>query len=142
MAYLVQDDFKTRIRQSEFSQLIDDSTEVLDKAVDEVESVFRDYLLPTYNVDTIFQASGNERNPHLIMHMVHYVIYILYQRLPELEIPEVIENNYQDSKDYMLKISQGKYDMNLPRMTDDEGKVETVFRGGSDPARVISDRVL
>lgn len=142
MAFIELSDYKTQLRERFLMELIQSDLNLINQAEKEAIQTVTDYLLPQYDTDVIFAATGDDRNFHLLRHVKNIVLYIIYQRLPANQIPEIITENYSATLEYMTAIRDGDTDMNLPRKTDENDKSIIRFKWGSATKRSISEDYL
>lgn len=146
--YLTQDDIQSSMRDGRLEQILDSySADVLPESIftnasKEAGSLIIDHLLH-YQIVEEFEKVGDERNNSVIFHMKNIVIYILYDRIPDDDVPEKVIKNYNDTMETLTEISKGKLRINLPKAlidTDGDGEGDTPitkFRwGGEKPRRM------
>lgn len=146
--YLTQADVQSSIRDGRLEQILDSYSEdvsgedIFKQAAKEAAGLIADYLIH-YQILEEFEKTGDDRSSSIIFHMKNITIYILYDRIPDDDVPEKVIKNYNDSMDVLREISKGKVTINLPKkLTDTDGDGEgdtpaTKFRwGGEAPRRL------
>jgi phage gp36-like protein len=132
--FIDRDDYDRKIRDYKLDQIIDQQDAILDDAeLDAIQEV-SDYLYQHYEVETIFQKTGDERHKSVLRWCKHIVIYNIYERIEDEMVPERVIKNYDDTIATLTKIMSGKMAVDLPRKTESEENI-TRFNGGSLPQR-------
>lgn len=134
MQYITTDDLLARITQQRLEQITDSDTTLIDTAESTALAMIRDYIHPYYDVDTIYSVSGTDRHLQVVRWTVSIVLYILYERIADVQLPDRIVRNYEDTLALLENIADGKQSVLLPAI-EEEGVPETKFRGGSFPPR-------
>ncbi|MFK5855387.1 MAG: hypothetical protein QM503_04590 [Bacteroidota bacterium] len=118
--YLLSDDYKTLIT--------DDDREVVEQASDvnrenaEKSAIeyFKGYLRSRYNVDSIFEQVGEDRNPTLLMFVMDEVLYTLHSTLPGNLMPEIRQIRKENLDKWLLDIQKGRTQPDFPTIDDEE----------------------
>lgn len=144
MSYLLQSDFKSLIKKHRLADLLDDEVdtpeEVFSEAVEDTTGLVADHL-DRYDIAAEFDKEGDERNKSCLYYCKSLCLYILYNRIPDDEVPERVIKNYNDAFDSLEKIAAGKKNITLPLKMDDSNgdgieTKKTKFRyGGSKPRK-------
>ena len=141
MAFLLKADYYTQIRQLRLEQMTESIEAVFLQVSGEAVAVVRNYLYTLYNTELIFAATGDNRDPLVLLHCKHVAIYILHQRLPMSMIPDNVKDNYRNTLDFLDQVARGKIGIDLPRRqsdTDGDGVLDTdnhVFLWGGQKQR-------
>lgn len=145
--YLSKDDIQSALRDETLAQLLDNSDDnsedVFPKAVKEACALVMDHTIK-YEIEAELQKQGDERHGSIIFHAKNIVIYILYQRVPDDQVPERVVKDYNDTMAALIAISKNKTPLSLPVKkvdTDGDGipdRVKTKFRFGGESARKYS----
>lgn len=132
---LVQEDFKTLVRENNLNQIIDNETATLTIVIGETIAHVRSYLFERYDTPTIFAKTGEERDPYLLKLCKHIAIYELYKRLPKYIPDNQRELDYKEAITALEKIAAGEVGLDLPRKVVSENKTKkyTRRRFGSQP---------
>ncbi|MFD0997694.1 phage protein Gp36 family protein [Ohtaekwangia kribbensis] len=146
--FLSRDDYKTQIRTYRLDQILEaadeDEEAILDDAENEAVSILKDALATKYDTDLIFSATGNARHKTVLRWAKVLVIYFIYERVPDEQIPERVLNNYEylmnPEKGYLAQIEKGTKNIDgLPVKTvpgeNGESEPKTRRRWGSVPRR-------
>lgn len=135
MPYIEATDYKSQIKDSNLLNMVDNTPAIREEAEDAAIAQVRDYLYERFDTDAIFSATGAQRHAYLLRCVKNIVLYILHQRLPKRILPDHIDRDYQETLNYLERISDGKIAPDLPRLVDDDDEPETKFRWGSSEAR-------
>lgn len=141
MSYLLQEDLKSLIKQNRLADLLDDvdtPEEIFAEAAEEAQGIVADHL-DRYDMDAEYAKEGNARNRSVLYYCKNLCLYILYNRIPDDDVPERVIKNHDDTIDTLREISKGKMNINLPTGdTDGDGDDDlnkTKFRYGGNAPR-------
>lgn len=123
MAFIIKDDFKSKM----YVEIIDAVTRgdagILDAVFAETISTMRTHL-GRYNADTIFNATGANRNAHVLKIAKNISLYEL-MKLSNRQVSNDIRQDYVDAMDWLGGINSGKYDAgDLPFLADADGNTD------------------
>ena len=77
------------------------------------------YLRPRgYDVAAVFSASGDSRNPLIIMYMIDMALYHLHSSLAGRAIPKNREDRYRAALEWLTQVNHDKLDPTLPKLPD------------------------
>lgn len=114
MAFIEKDDYGDAIKDN----ILDDLTEGVDAELDSAEakaiSLMSGYLNNRYDVAQIFAATGDNRNPVILMYAVDISIYLLHRKLSWRDLPTFRSDRYKEAKEWLEKIS--KLEINDPTL--------------------------
>lgn len=120
--FLQFNELNTHIYDYQLTQIAECDTSLVQAAISAAVEEVRGYLATRYDTDKIFSAAGDDRNP-LVLDFVKTVavwrvvklanVDMLYQRYRDL---------YTDVVAYLTKVAAGDLALDLPRLTDPEGK--------------------
>lgn len=128
MSYINKADYLQKIRENKLMQIIDDNETLLDDAENTAIAMVKDMLFEKYDIDAIFALEGDARHKQIVRYCINIALYIIYERVPDLIVPERIVKNHDDTMDYLLDISKGVVVMDLPRKTIDQTTVKSKTR--------------
>lgn len=94
----------------------------------EAQEEISGYLRPTYDVTKVFEATGEDRNPQIVMFMADISLYHLSASLPQKMGSEVRKERYDRAIKWLEGVQSGKIVPDLPRQTtlDEEGNTKEV----------------
>lgn len=142
--FITKVDYKVHIRTYRLDQILEAQDEdedlILDAAENEAISVISDALAPKYDVNLIFNQSGDNRHKTILRWAKVLVIYYIYERIPDEMVPERVVKNYEHVLERLKYIEQGKANLSgAPLITntgeDGQTKPKTRRRWGSIKAR-------
>ena len=108
MIFLNFNDITAKIPESILSQITDSFDHVLNQAEKQAIALVRDALAGKYDLDTELQKNHDERHQSLVRWITDLVIYFIYNRVPDMQIPERVWKNYDDTRKELELISLGK----------------------------------
>lgn len=137
--FLETDDLKVKIRDARLQQLIDNDSTILEDASESAEATVRDYLSARYDMDEVLALTGNDRPKNVIRWVANIAIYYLYERIPDNMMPKRVENNYNETMDWLDEVSAGKKNVVLPPLptSEDDETPKTRFKWGSQDKRTL-----
>lgn len=119
MGFLTEQDYSVQIRNEIKTVLTNNNEASLDLAEQMAQEEMSGYLrVRGYDVALVFGAIGAERNAEIIMRMVDITLYHLHSNIVTRSIPSHREKRYNDTLDWMYRVSQGKLALNLPAVTE------------------------
>jgi len=133
--FINYDDYRTRLTDRIIGLLTDDSDYLLDNAEAEAIGIIKDRLSDKYAITAEFAKTGSERNKSLMRWTIAIVIYTLYSRIPDDEVPERVIKDYDDAIRELELIQQGRLSCTLTLNTDSEGETVSRIRMGSNDPR-------
>jgi hypothetical protein len=133
--FITDDDYLLYKRQAIINQLTDTTSTLLDTAESTAIAVIKDALHSRFDTNAIFATTGANRPAQVVRWGVILVLYYVYQRVADAVVPQRVLDDYDEVLGILKAISDGKMSVDLPRLTDDEDKPKSKFRGGSQPTR-------
>lgn len=137
--FIDQTDLKSTIRDSRLQKIIDNDSTVFDQAASEAEAYVKNSLFQHYDTTTIFGTVAEGRPVLVVLWVKRIALYLIYQRIPDEEVPDRIIDNYEETIEYLKAVAAGDRAVDLPRRTETnesgEPEKKTKFRWGSLPQR-------
>lgn len=135
MQFLTTDDFY-HIKDDVLQRVINADVVVLDHSERVQLAKMQDYLRSRYDVSTIFFQTGTNRNSVLVGYLTDMVVYDVYARIAQRQVPQQIEVRYKEAIEYLKMVNKGDLSPNLPAVqTEDEQQGTAIFRYGSNPKK-------
>ena len=128
MPYITKDDYLQKIRENKLMQIIDNDETLLDEAENTAITIVKDRLFEKYDIKEIFNLEGEERHKQVVRYCINIALYIIYERVPDIMIPNRIINNYNDTMVYLDDVSKSIVVMDLPRKTINQTTVKSKIR--------------
>lgn len=136
MPFLTKSDLNQSIRLYRLNQITDADDTIITSAIATAESMVINYLSgPGYDYQNILAQTGASRDQQLVDWMRNLTLYLIYKRIPDEQVPERVIKDYDDTKDLLLRASDGRLSLILPKISLSDGTKATRFRGGSEPRR-------
>ena len=135
MSFLNKDDYYRKLDESIINQITGGNDDLLDNAETTAAGIITDMLSGNYNIAAELAKSGSSSHENLMLWMLNLSAYLIYDRIPDNEIPERVIKDFDDTMDTLQKIAIGRTPTTLTPVTDESGKSKRVFRMGSKPAR-------
>lgn len=132
MDFLTPQDFKTLIKD----KILDDVIQADETILDDMERMaigeMASYLKRRFDTTAIFAATGEERNPVIILKLLDMVIYHLHSRINPRQIPDLRAERYENAIKWLQDVSKDLIDPDLPTIEQPEGGIISY---GSEPQR-------
>lgn len=135
MPFITQADCTTYIKGSRLTQILDNDNNAFTEAESTAVQVVKNALNARYNIASIFAATGANRDRQVMRWVTVLVLYYLYERIPDKLVPDSIIKNYDDVRDELLQVEDGKKSVTLPLVIQTDGTPITKFRWGSNTPR-------
>lgn len=119
MAYLTDKDFRSLVNDQSLLILTEDVRDRIqaeNAAMEEMAS----YLRGRYDVTEMFKQTGEQRNSLIVMYLTDMAIYHLYAQIEGFEVPKNRENRYKAAIAWLVDVSDGKSNPNLPEYPAEE----------------------
>ncbi len=123
MNFITDQDYSVLIRTEIKDVLLENYSETkLRNAEQMAISQIKNYLAGKYDVEKIFSAKGEARNPHIVMITIDCALYHLYTANTARQMPEIRSQRYQDAIDWLKAVSKGEAIADLPKKLDEHDK--------------------
>jgi len=136
MTFAALQDFYFKVSQNILDQITEAQNTLVDDAEAQAIALIKDALDQKYDMQTEFAKTGTDRNLNLLRWVLNLSVYFLYQRVPDDQVPERVVKDYDDTRDEIKLIEQGKRNTAFARyIITDTNIVKTNFRWGSESKR-------
>jgi phage gp36-like protein len=117
MAFIDKSDIESALTSEEITEITRSDDTLVDSAILSALGEMRSYLATKYDVDTIYQATGSNRDGHLVRIAVTLAVYYLFERTrPGVESDTRIER-YNNAISYLKRLVHEDVNPNLPVAT-------------------------
>ena len=127
-------DFKGYLSARILAKLNDAEDDELINAEAQAIGMITDATGATYDIAAELAKTGTERNKTLIRWLAVVCTFLMYGSAADIDVPERVIKNYDDVREELRLINQGKSSVMLDRLQVD-GEAATKFRWGSDARR-------
>lgn len=134
MTFLTINDFNRKASEEIINQITGSDDTLLEDAESGAIGIITDKLSQRYNIPLELSRTGSSRHQALLMWLLNIAIYLLYERIPDDEIPERVVKDYDDTMSTITSIARGKEPTTLATISVD-GEAKRVFRMGSNTKR-------
>lgn len=118
--YLTENDYK-RLIYDEDLEVVEQATESIRQAAEKsAEAYFKGFLRGRYDVDALFELTGDDRNDELIMFMIDEVLFTLHSSLPGNLMPEIRMIRKENVDKWLEKIQKGIIQPDFPTIDDED----------------------
>lgn len=122
MPFLTADDYKLQIRADVLDKVTDSDAAIAPAAELATLEEMTSYLKTRYDVAAIFEATGGDRNPLLVMYAVDILLYHIHSRINPRQIPELRFVRYEAAINWLKSVSKGLILPTLPLNEDPDGE--------------------
>lgn len=124
--FITEDDYSALIRQEIKALLQEGYTSSKMTAAEQMAiHQVKNYLAGKYDVQSIFEKEGSERNSHIVMITIDCVLYHLYTSTVPDRMPSIRSERYQDAIDWLKLVASGDAMADLPELTNADGEAIT-----------------
>jgi phage gp36-like protein len=111
-------------------------TDVLDQAELDAIELMKGYLAARYDVDAIFSAEAEDRNPIIVKYCVDVALFYMYHRMPTDQVPEMRAYAYEAAEKWLVRIQKQQVNPpDLPLVASPEGDAKHYVQFGSNRQR-------
>ncbi|MCA0234940.1 MAG: DUF1320 domain-containing protein [Bacteroidetes bacterium] len=115
MAFIEKTDLYTKILEDELDEITRGDDSLILQAADSAVAEMRGYLFDTFDVDTIFSQTGENRHALLVDLGADITIYILVSRLQAGQSIDDRQQRYERAKTWLRQASKTEFYNDLPR---------------------------
>lgn len=123
---LTEDDYKVVIGESGYKAISQVDENKVRKAEREAQEEMAGYLRPKYDVNAIFSAEGEQRNPLIVMYLCDIALYYLSASLPQKMGSEIRKERYDLAIKWLEGVQAGRVVPDLPLPVDENGDTVAV----------------
>lgn len=123
--FINESDYDVQVRQ-EILSLLDTSEGNANLGTAERMAIdqIKQYIGGRYDCDTIFSATGENRDMFIVMITIDIALYHLWSKRAPRKIPELRAQRYQDALDWLKGVGDGTLKSDLPQLDGDSFKSE------------------
>jgi phage gp36-like protein len=122
MSFLTTNDYKAVSNAQTLDVIHQSDEENLRRAEGYAIGEINSYLRDRYDTTKAFTATGEERNPYLVMITCDVALYHLTAWLPKRIGFEIREIRYKRAIEWLESVQAGKASSDIPPLTDEEGQ--------------------
>lgn len=123
MQFITTDDYNALVRNEIKNILLENYTDAKLSAAEQMAiTQVKNYLTGRYDTQKIFEASGAERNAHIVMLVIDCTLYHLYTSVIPDKMPEIRSQRYQDALDWLKMVAAGDAVADLPKIIGNDGE--------------------
>lgn len=124
MSSFIQDtDYKASIHDEIVTALVRDDREVVEICEDRAIAEMRSYLSGRYDCEAIFNATGSDRHPLILMVALDITIFHLFCVHNPQKLSQIRKDRYDRAIEWLLAVSKNKANIEgAPLLTTEELK--------------------
>lgn len=127
--FIINDDYEGVLKLTNLTDLIENNFAILESVENQAISEIETALSERYDTQTLFAQTGTDRHPYVIKLCVNLVLYELYKRLPQMEMPDYIKEDNAYTRQELILFAQGTKSLaNAPRKLNEDTTPITVRR--------------
>lgn len=112
--FLTDNDYRVVIGETAFKAVSQASEEIICTAEKEAMEEIAGYLRPKYDINAIFSAQGEQRNPQVVMVAADIALYHMVSSMPNRLGYEIREARYKRAIAWLEGVAAGKIVPELP----------------------------
>lgn len=120
MAFLSADELKTHLYTENINVISRDDDTILAAAIDAAVQEAKGYL-GSYDVQSVFGASGNERNALLLIFVKDIAVWHFLNLCNAGTDLSLRQDRYERAIDWLKAVQKGNVTPDLPKKTDESG---------------------
>lgn len=93
----------------------------------------RSALHGRYDVDALYAATGDDRSPLLVLHVLNTFVYLLYRRINPRKIPQEVKDDHDETLAWLERVANHKETPDFPPITPPEEDTNHPRLGGGQP---------
>lgn len=137
-AFLTVADVNSRIRDEHRNDLVDRTDPASEPPSEAVElscesmaiAKVRSALHNRYDTTALFAATGSDRSPLLVLHVLNVFVYLLYRRINPRKIPDVVKEDHDETLAWLDRVAAGKEAPDFPPAQPEDDNAGTARFGG------------
>lgn len=114
MIFLTEADFSTLIKSDNLDAVIRNNPVLLDYIEQSAIAEITSYLNSKYDCPAIFSATGDERNPLILMYACDMILYHLHAAFAPIKIPAIRVERYNVAIAWLKMVAKGDIAPGLP----------------------------
>lgn len=129
-SFIAKSDYAEHINNN----VLDAITQTTDSKLDEAETraieLMKGYLSARYLVDEIFNKTGSNRNPVIVMYAIDLALYFIHSLINFRKIPDYRKERYNAAVEWLEKVNAGE--INPPGLpVPDTGDKDYILYGSN-----------
>ncbi len=122
MAFITDEDYTVLVRNEIKGILLENYSETRLRGAEQMAiAQIKNYLSGKYDIEAIFTAENENRNPHIVMITIDCALYHLYTATIPRKMPDIRSQRYQDAIDWLKAVASGEAIADLPKIKKDNG---------------------
>lgn len=133
MPFVTSDDYLIQIKTDNLNQITGYTDAVRLAAELAALEEMQSYIRNRYDVANVFNKTGANRNPLILMYLIDMVLYHVHSRCTPRNIPQIRIDRYDAALLWLEKVNDGKLAVDLPKVVDTDSNPIQNFKIGSNP---------
>lgn len=118
--FILKTDYADSIKETLLDDITETNDDLLDSAEKKAIAFMKGYLNARYDCDAIFSATGDDRDPVILMRAVDISLYYLHRLTNWRNVPRFRQEAYQEAKEWLEKVNKLEINpVGLPKVADD-----------------------
>lgn len=120
MNFLTEDDILLSIKQEFYTNVVAGlGPTQIDQLEAEAIEHLKSFLRHRYDVDTMFDQTGEDRHPLLLRHLKAVFLYDIHRRQNNRAIPDDVAADYEETNKWLRSVSKGEISPGFDKLPDD-----------------------
>jgi hypothetical protein len=153
--FLTDSDVRSRVRDEHLNDLVDRDTLVVAPDPSDTEAYaayiaalnasetvkvscesmaiakVRSVLSNRFDTTGLLSATGEDRHPLLVLHVLNVMVYLLYRRINPRKVPEVVKEDHDETLAWLDRVSDGREAPDFPPVEPPEDNAGLPRVGGA-----------
>jgi len=108
--FLATTDFNNKIDDDLRIKITEDDEDITTAAIKYADDTLKNMLGERYNMTTELAKQGDARDGTLLDYALNLAVFRIYERMPDVDVPERVVKLYDDTLEDLNQINQGKND--------------------------------
>lgn len=122
--FINKSDYDANIRKGRLDQLTEFEDTLLDKAETRAIKVVQSYLKSRFDVDAIFAAADDDRDPAILGYTIDLALYYLWRLANPRKVPDYVKEAKDDAIEWLTGVQTGDIvPSGLPIPADKDGSL-------------------
>jgi len=119
MAFLTKTELKTRTHLEIINAIIKNDDTIIDMIISESITYMKGFLRARFDVDVVFDKTGNDRDQVVLKILKDIVIYEIYSSHNPAMMTKVVQDNHDRAQKWLKEVQKENINPDLTKRTDE-----------------------
>lgn len=131
--FIEASEIKTHLQDYQVEQITNGDVSIVISAIDAAVAEVKSYIASRYDTDAIFSQTGRNRSQLIVIHVKNIAVWNLMRLANVDAIYERYRDAYNDTINYLTKVSEGTLVPDLPYRQTPDGTPPGTLQISSNP---------